>query len=131
MIDKKEAERWANVLEHQANSDGSTDYKHKAAAALRELLAENATLTQECKALEAKVSRMEREVQELEAKVPKWRIITEDEPPLDVNLLLAYFNEWPSPQWTVESGWAGSTRGGWLHGQATHWMPLPETPSHD
>ena len=44
MSEKPEALRWAAILEHQANHDGATDYKHKAAAELRNLHAENERL---------------------------------------------------------------------------------------
>ena len=44
MSEKPEALRWAAILEHQANHDGATDYKHKAAAELRSLHAENERL---------------------------------------------------------------------------------------
>ena len=38
--------RWADVLEHEANSHGKTDYKHKAAAELRRLHEVNAELVE-------------------------------------------------------------------------------------
>ena len=47
MTDKQpEALRWAAILEHQANYDGKTDYKHKAAAELRRLHEVNAELVE-------------------------------------------------------------------------------------
>jgi hypothetical protein len=51
MTDKQpEALRWANILEHQAQYDGATDYKHKAAAELRRLHEVNAELVEALKA---------------------------------------------------------------------------------
>lgn len=83
-------------------------------------------------AAEAREAELRARVAELERMVPKWRKIDENTPlDVDLLLLLAYFNEWPKPQWAVESGWAGSTKGGWRHGQATHWMPLPAAPKEE
>jgi hypothetical protein len=45
--------------------------------------------------------------------------------PMDTNVLMAWFYE---SQWEIASGWAGSTKGGYLHSQATHWKPLPTPP---
>lgn len=60
-----------------------------------------------------------------------WRCIEEDaevDVPLDTDLLLAWWDEW-SEAWKIEANYAGSERGGWRHGRATHWMPLPAPPS--
>jgi hypothetical protein len=49
--------------------------------------------------------------------------------PKDIDLLLGWWREWPERVWESSAGLAGSTKGGWLHGQATHWMPMPTPPS--
>lgn len=46
--------------------------------------------------------------------------------PADTDVLLCYFS-WQG-EWVYEVGMAHCTRGGWWHGRATHWMPLPPTP---
>jgi len=59
-----------------------------------------------------------------------WRRIEEDaevDVPLDTDLLLAWWDEW-SEAWKIEANYAGSERGGWRHGRATHWMELPQPP---
>src|SRR5687768_12559086 len=62
--------------------------------------------------------------------VTGWQEITEDnEPPLDKPLLLGWWREWPERKWEVEAGLYGSTKGGWNHGQATHWMEQPSPPT--
>lgn len=48
--------------------------------------------------------------------------------PKDVEVLMCWEVEWPERRWEYASGLWGSTRGGWNHGQATHWMPLPSSP---
>lgn len=48
--------------------------------------------------------------------------------PRDIEVLLGWWTTWPDRQWKMSSDLAGSTKGGWLHGQATHWQPLPEPP---
>lgn len=50
--------------------------------------------------------------------------------PRDIELLLGWWRCWPEKMWESASGLAGSTKGGWLHGQATHWQPLPRPPAH-
>lgn len=52
-----------------------------------------------------------------------WQSI--DTAPKDTNVLMAWRYD---GVWEIKSGWAGSTRGGWLDGQATHWLPLPAPP---
>lgn len=59
---------------------------------------------------------------EIERRV--WRLI--DDAPADTDLLLGWWQEWPSRKWQTQVGFAHSTKGGWWHGQATHWMHLPE-----
>lgn len=49
--------------------------------------------------------------------------------PKGIDVLLGWWRTWPERQWQMVSGLAGSTRGGWLHGQATHWQPPPPSPS--
>ena len=51
--------------------------------------------------------------------------------PKDVELLLGWWRSGLERQWECTSGLAGSTKGGWLHGQATHWQPLPAPPTHN
>lgn len=59
-----------------------------------------------------------------------WQPITDQqEPPRDEPLLLGWWNKWPERTWEVASGLYGSTKGGWIHGQATHWMRQPLPPS--
>lgn len=67
-----------------------------------------------------------------------WREITEDDqPPRDTEVLMGCWESWPRQQWVVEFGLYGSTRGRWIHGRMTHWLPasyLPAAPqgaSHD
>ena len=59
-------------------------------------------------------------------RLRKWRPI--DTAPRDADVLLGWWQDWPERQWECAAGLAGSTKGGWLHGQATHWMPLPAPP---
>lgn len=61
-----------------------------------------------------------------------WHEITdENAPPRDIELLLGWWQEWPTREWKVAAGLWGSTKGGWIHGQATHWMLQPTPPCHD
>lgn len=68
-----------------------------------------------------------------------WRDIVSA--PMDVPVLLGWFETWPVLVWRVTVDLAGhendmpppapfqGTRSnGWRHGSATHWMPLPEPP---
>lgn len=65
----------------------------------------------------------------LSGHVVGWREITEDnEPPRDVELLLGWWRTWPERKWEYASGLYGSTKGGWVHGNATHWQTLPAPP---
>ncbi|GAA0492491.1 hypothetical protein GCM10009097_05230 [Pigmentiphaga daeguensis] len=60
-----------------------------------------------------------------------WMLIEEDAPidvPMDTSVLLAWWDDW-SEEWKIEANYAGSERGGWRHGRATHWMPLPAPPA--
>lgn len=60
-----------------------------------------------------------------------WMLIEEDAPidvPLDTPVLLAWWNDWTGA-WEMEVGHAGSERGGWRHGRATHWRPTPPPPA--
>lgn len=58
----------------------------------------------------------------------KWQPI--DTAPADTELLLGWFHQFLGDGrcWHMTVDFACSTRGGWWHGQATHWMPLPEPP---
>lgn len=66
-------------------------------------------------------------------KVTEWREITEDDqPPRDVPVLMGCWEKWPRDEWVVEFGLYGSTKGGWIHGRMTHWLPssfLPSAPT--
>lgn len=55
-----------------------------------------------------------------------WQAI-ETAPP-DQEILLGWWRDWPTREWRQEVDLAHSTRGGWFHGQATHWQPLPAPP---
>lgn len=57
---------------------------------------------------------------------PTWQPI--ETAPKDVEILLGWWRDWPERKWEQAVGLAGSTKGGWLHGQATHWMFAPEPP---
>lgn len=61
----------------------------------------------------------------MESWMSEWKTI--DTAPMDVVILLAWEDSFLR-RWEYEAGMYGSTRGGWRHGQATHWMPLPEPP---
>lgn len=56
--------------------------------------------------------------------VSEWQPI--ETAPDDVYVLLAHI-DWLG-EWRVFSGLAGCKKGGWKHGHATHWMPLPAPP---
>lgn len=45
--------------------------------------------------------------------------------PSDAVLILGW---WHGSVWKYACDYAHNTRGGWRHGQATHWQPLPEPP---
>lgn len=62
-----------------------------------------------------------------------WRLI-EDAPLDGTKLLLGWWRTWPKTLWETEVAPAGNVdiaiRGtGYLHGFATHWMPLPGPPT--
>lgn len=69
------------------------------------------------------------------APQPGWREITEeDRPPNDTDVLMGCWQTWPEAIWLVEYGHYGSTKGGWIHGRMTHWLPssiLPAAPAGD
>jgi len=59
----------------------------------------------------------------------QWREITEDDrPPNDTNVIMGCWESWPTRQWVTEIGLYGSTKGGWIHGRMTHWLPLDFLP---
>ena len=63
-----------------------------------------------------------------------WRPITDDDcPPKDVPVLMGFWQAWPREEWVVEYGLYGSTKGGWIHGCMTHWLPdwLPTPPGKE
>ena len=49
--------------------------------------------------------------------------------PLDTDVHLAWWDAL-SESWKQEISYAGSERGGWRHGRATHWRPIPASPHH-
>lgn len=69
-----------------------------------------------------------RETKHLPAQpqAPAWQSV--ETAPKDIEVLMCWEVEWPEKRWEYASGLWGSTRGGWNHGQATHWMPLPGAP---
>lgn len=51
--------------------------------------------------------------------------------PLNENLILSWYEDWPYPRWVIEVNFAGRDNKpgcGYLHSYATHWMPLPAPP---
>lgn len=50
--------------------------------------------------------------------------------PSDTIVLLAWWNTLIS-KWEYEAGLYHSTKGGWCHGSATHWMTLPSAPTSE
>lgn len=65
------------------------------------------------------------------AKADQWREILwdEDEPPADVELLLGHWDHMTGTTvWRQEIDVWKSTRGGWVKGYHTHWMPAPQPP---
>lgn len=57
--------------------------------------------------------------------------------PADTDLLLCWWQEWPSNRWHYEAAWAsasntcgGGYSNGWAHGSATHWKRLPAPPEN-
>lgn len=64
MNEQPEALRWAAILEHQAQYAGAADYKHKAAAELRRLHAENERLTAEIERLREACAKVCDEIEE-------------------------------------------------------------------
>lgn len=46
--------------------------------------------------------------------------------PDDQELLLGWWEEWPSLTWKSEVGLYYCSKGRWAHGQAKYWMPLPK-----
>jgi len=66
----------------------------------------------------------------LPASEAGWREITdEDRPPNDEEVLMGCWENWPSQKWVVEYGLYGSTKGGWISGSVTHWLPATFLPS--
>lgn len=75
-----------------------------------------------------KMHQLERERAAPRVDAQDWMLIEEDaavDAPLDTTVLLAWQD---GGEWRIESGWVGSDRGGWRHGRATHWKPLPKPP---
>jgi hypothetical protein len=79
--------------------------------------------------LQATINQQAEEIERLreaERRSIQWQPI--ETAPKDVPVLLGWEDSFRR-EWEYEAGLYGSTRGGWLHGQATHWMPLPSPPS--
>ena len=65
---------------------------------------------------------------EQQKRAMQWRPI-EEAPPNTLQLLgWLYVDPWDNSRWEEDIGVAQDTRGGWRHGHATHWMPLPQPP---
>ena len=78
-----------------------------------------------------KMHQLERERDALRVDAQDWMLIEEDaavDAPLDTPVLLAWWDDW-SAEWKIEVNFAGSERGGWRHGRATHWKPQPKPPT--
>ncbi|MEJ5026323.1 hypothetical protein [Brucella anthropi] len=59
-----------------------------------------------------------------------WLPITEEnEPPMDVEVILGWWQSFPEKAWITHVSRYGSTRGRWRHSGATHWLPLSILPS--
>ena len=59
-----------------------------------------------------------------------WLPITEEnEPPMDVEVILGWWQSFPEKAWITHVSRYGSTRGRWRHSEATHWLPLSILPS--
>lgn len=61
------------------------------------------------------------------APVSAWQDV--ETAPMDVEVLVGWWANWPELHFEMASGLYGSTRGGWLHGQAKFWQPLPAPPA--
>lgn len=48
--------------------------------------------------------------------------------PLDEDVIIGWWQEWPIAEWRTAIGYAGSKSGRWLSSQATHWLPLTALP---
>lgn len=78
------------------------------------------------------------EIERLRTELAKhqWRTIYDEAEdtyyaPADTEILLGWWQEWPERKWMQEAGVHRSTKGGWLHSQATHWQPLPSPPGEN
>jgi hypothetical protein len=69
-------------------------------------------------------------IREFSAQIAGWRTMNDEEnlPPADQDVQLGWWRDFPNRVWQQKVGYARSSRGGWLDGQATHWMPLPSPP---
>ena len=73
---------------------------------------------------------------EAELAKHQWRVVYDEAEdtyyaPADTKILLGWWQEWPEREWVQEAGVHRSTKGGWLHSQATHWQPLPSSPGEN
>jgi len=58
-----------------------------------------------------------------------WRKIDEDnQPPLDTDVILGWWQKWPMEGWCMKIAFFGSKRARWRDGDATHWIPLDYLP---
>lgn len=69
------------------------------------------------------------------AKLEGWQDIASA--PLDQDVHLGWWAEWPTREWKQEIAWAGASNtkppgfsNAWSHGSATHWRPLPAPPQN-
>jgi hypothetical protein len=82
--------------------------------------------------LDAQAQLLE-QLERLQAAAPEsWRPI-ETAPKDGTPVLLGWYETWPKLEWVTESAAAGNADiarqgAGYLHGYATHWMPLPKPP---
>ena len=95
-------------------------------------------LHREAKNLERELNAANKRIAEL----AEWRPI--ESAPMDTRVLLGWFETWPNLVWRMTADIAGhandmpaprpfeGTRSnGWRHGQATHWIPLPQPPTEE
>ena len=61
-------------------------------------------------------------------KAPEYWKEIDGDTPIDTLLILGWLEAWPACRWEQVIGAYGSRSGGWLHGQATHYMLPPEVP---
>jgi hypothetical protein len=103
-------ERWKGILEHQANSDGPLDYKHKVLEGIADL--------------EARLAAAESQ-----PAVPEWRLI-ESAPKDGMPILLRSKYGAHGDGYWLQSARDGVGAWVWpyLRNEPWFWMPLPAAP---